>query len=200
MSEPPQSERLIIEQLVRIGEAVADNAYALLDDAAFLAGDGRVLRAFFLATIAAEEFTKYLMCREELNAWSGTLTAAELDRKLSDTRLMPHAKRRERLLEYFRALVPETPLPPGFESIADLVKEEQTARNRALYVSVNPSGGVAVPEGVNPHDAAHYVLSMGQMITTLKPTVRRGLDTAAEAARSVGLSDDVGSSDDSPSS
>lgn len=171
---------LTVEQVVRIGEACAENAYALLDDAALLASNGRVVRAFFLTTIAAEEFAKYLMCRDRLNSWSGALTAAELEKRLR----LSHEERRELLLDYFRLLSPNTPLPPGFDNLTALVKQEQAARNRALYVGVHESGDAMTPEGVSPNDAARYVRAMGEVLTTLRATVRGGLDSAAERARS----------------
>jgi len=175
------SKRLTPAQVHAVGRAAVENALNLMSDSLTLLDAGRARRAYAIGVIAVEEMAKYLVCRQALEPWTGTLTVAELNATLRPAGGKAHVRRYATTLEYLASMTPWVPLPPGIRTFTELALSDMRARERTLYVEVASSGVPMRPEDVSEEEARSWVSAMGRYFAMLAKVWAESLDDALAA-------------------
>jgi AbiV family abortive infection protein len=175
------SKRLTPEDVHAVGVAALENAVELMRDAAALVEAGRPRRAYALGVIAVEEVAKHYRCRTILHGWTGAITVVELNAELRPVH-DAHVERFAETLAHLGALAPSAPMPPGFDDLVAVARNDIDARERVLYVEVAPNGAPMTPEGVSEDEARRWVTTMVGYFAGIAGPWRHTLEDALEDA------------------
>ena len=178
------SKRLTPEHVHAVGVAAIENAIDLMADAATLLEAGRPRRAYAIGVIAVEELAKFNTCRTALRDWNEPLTVAQLNGLLKPAG-RSHVRRYADTLVYLSALGSlGGNWPERLEELGAMAKQDQLARQWALYVEVSPSGEPLTPARVTDAEASDWVSGMVRWFSMLAPTVwRDGIDEELASAQ-----------------
>jgi AbiV family abortive infection protein len=142
------SKSLSEQQIKAVGRAAVANSLDLFDDAQTLLSAGRVERAYVLAVLAVEEFTKLVACRDLLREPSRDVTVADLRVALKPPRRV-HVLRYEHALQFIDDVSSGSFSSAMHERFGWSVGRQLEMRERALYVEVDDSGGPITPRDVD---------------------------------------------------
>src|SRR5688500_23866 len=144
-------------ELAAAGQAAVRNCTFLLEDALLLYQHSRCPRAHAIATLALEEFGKYMIClaAHSRPSHGGFWTAVAKASRSQDTKVRVARNLVEGLRDYDDQYFRDAERDPQvrFNSFKSIALRDHETKLRGLYVAFDDRGGVVGPEAVDCAEA-----------------------------------------------